>query len=125
MMHQNRYAIKGHLTGGQMQHKLSGMSMSNMNGVDPREVVDIPVDEMGIEDVAPEKKEVPFFTKNGKLILAVIVVGSALYYIWQRHQANKGAIANPAPAPTPAPQAEAPVQATNDVASTGSNEQGV
>ena len=125
MMHHNRYAIQGHLTGGQMQHKLSGMRMSNVNGVDPKEVVDIPVDEMGIEDVAPEKKEVPFFTKKGKLILAVIVVGSALYYIWQRHQANKGAVASPSATPTATPQAETAVQATNDVAGTVSNEQGV
>jgi hypothetical protein len=125
MMHHNRYAIKGHLTGGQMQHKLSGMRMSNVNGVEPKEVVDIPVDEMGIEDVSPEKKEVPFFTKKGKLILAVIVVGSALYYIWQRHQANKGAIETPSATPSATPQPEAPVQATNDVASTASSEQAV
>lgn len=101
---QTRHSIQGHLTGYQAQVKLA-----NSNGFSPvtkEDGVDIPLDDLGIEEVAPKKKEVPFFTKKGKLILAVIIVGSALYYIWQRNQANKANVpqAQPAPAPSPEPQ---------------------
>jgi len=39
-----------------------------------------------IEDVAPKKKEVPMFTKKGKMVLAVIAIGGFAYYLWSKRK---------------------------------------
>lgn len=37
-----------------------------------------------IEDVSPKKKEVPMFTKKGKMVIALIVLGTFGYYLWSK-----------------------------------------
>lgn len=37
-----------------------------------------------IEDVSPKKKEVPMFTKKGKMVLALITLGFFGYYLWSK-----------------------------------------
>ena len=52
----------------------------------------------------PKKKEVPFFTKKGKFIIGIIIVGSALYYIWKKHKASKEQPTQPQAQPQPEAQ---------------------
>jgi cytoskeletal protein RodZ len=100
--------------------------MMGANGATADEVVstDIPLSDadIDIEDVAPKKKEVPFFTKKGKFIIGIIIVGSALYYIWQKHKASKEQTAQPQAQPEAKPtETEKAVAAESAV----SNESGV
>lgn len=115
----NNFSINGHPTGTQYMER-----MMNSNDSNPKDVlvkdIDISVDDTDIEDVAPIKKEVPFFTKKGKFIIGLIIVGSALYYIWNKHKASKEQAAQP--------QAEAKPTETEKavgVESAVSNENGV
>jgi len=118
---QNRYAIQGHLTGSQMQSRMmsSNVNTSNVSGIEPKNT-DIELGDIEVEDVSPIKKEVPFLTKKGKLVLAFILVSSALYYIWLKHKSNTNTTEAPvqaqaqAPTEQPAPT-EAPVQNSNEV----------
>jgi len=116
---QNRYAIQGHLTGSQMQSRMmsSNVNTSNASGVEPKST-DIELGDIEVEDVSPIKKEVPFLTKKGKLVLAFILVSSTLYYIWLKHKSNTNTTEAPvqaqAPTEQPAPT-EAPSQNSNEV----------
>jgi hypothetical protein len=117
----SNFKIQGHDTPIQFYEKMSRMSGSNPIMNDTQDVL---MPDIEIEEVSPAKKEVPFFTKRGKLVIALLVVGSALYFIWQKSKVS--AIQQKAEAPAPTQQAEAPTQvsATQETASTISNEQG-
>lgn len=114
----SNFKLQGHDTPIQFYEKMSRMSGSETIMNDTQDVL---MPDIEIEEVSPVKKEVPFFTKRGKLVIALLVVGSALYFIWQKSKAN--AIQPKAEAPAPA---EAPTQAsaTQETTSTVTNEQG-
>ena len=117
----NNFAIQGHPTGVQYMNRMMGA-----NGSTTQDVVstDINVPDIEIDDVDPKKKEVPFFTKKGKFIIGIIIVGSALYYIWQKHKASKEQTAQPQAQPQPEAK---PTETEKAVAveSAVSNESGV
>lgn len=114
----SNFKLQGHDTPIQFYEKMSRMSGSETIMNDTQDVL---MPDIEIEEVSPVKKEVPFFTKRGKLVIALLVVGSALYFIWQKSKAN--AIQPKAEAPAPAEQ---PTQAsaTQETTSTVTNEQG-
>jgi cytoskeletal protein RodZ len=80
------FSLEGHLTGVQYAQR---MSNANGNSVSPPIIDEIELGDIEIEDVAPKKERVPFLTKRGKIVVALLIVGGALYYIWQRNQARK------------------------------------
>lgn len=114
----SNFKLQGHDTPIQFYEKMSRMSGSETIMNDTQDVL---MPDIEIEEVSPVKKEVPFFTKRGKLVIALLVVGSALYFIWQKSKSN--AIQPKAEAPAPAEQ---PTQAsaTQETTSTVTNEQG-
>jgi len=97
----NNFAIQGHPTGVQYMNRMMGA-----NGSTAQSVVstDIALPDIEIEDVDPKKKEVPFFTKKGKFVIGIIIVGSALYYIWKKHKASKEQPTQPQAQPQPEAQ---------------------
>jgi hypothetical protein len=73
----------------------------------PDSIPEIEDEDIVIEDVAPKKKEVPMFTKKGKMVLALIVIGGFAYYLWNKRNGNVSAQPTPtAPEPTETPKAE-------------------
>jgi hypothetical protein len=62
-----------------------------------------------IEDVSPKKKEVPMFTKKGKMVIALIVLGTFGYYLWSK---RKGVATQSAEQPEvkPVEVAEKPIE---------------
>jgi hypothetical protein len=118
----NNFAIQGHPTGIQYMNRMMGA-----NGATADEIVstDIPLAEDDIEDVAPKKKEVPFFTKKGKFIIGAIIVGSALYYIWQKHKASKEQTAQPQVQPEAKPTETEKAVAVESAVSNESGTEGV
>jgi hypothetical protein len=116
----NNFAIQGHPTGIQYMNRMMGA-----NGVATKEVVstDIVLPDIEIEDVAPKKTEVPFFTKKGKFVIGIIIVGSALYYIWQKHKASKEQTAQPQAQPEAKPtETEKTVAVESAVSNEGGTE---
>lgn len=111
----NNFAIQGHSTGVQYMNRMMGA-----NGSTAQEVVstDIALPDIEIEDVDPKKKEVPFFTKKGKFIIGAIIVGSALYYIWQKHKASKEQATQPQAQPTETEKAVAVESAVSNESGT-------
>jgi hypothetical protein len=118
----NNFAIQGHPTGVQYMNRMMGG-----NGVTTQDVVstDINVPDIDIEDVAPKKKEVPFFTKKGKFIIGAIIVGSALYYIWQKNKASKEQTAQPQAQPEAKPTETEKAVAVESAVSNESGVEGV
>jgi hypothetical protein len=120
----NNFAIQGHPTGIQYMNRMMGG-----NGVTTEEIVstDIPLSDsdIEIEDVAPKKNEVPFFTKKGKFIIATIIVGSALYYIWQKHKASKEQASQPQTQPEAKPTETEKAVAVESAVSNESGTEGV
>lgn len=82
------FSIQGHPTGIQYAQR-----MSNVNGgaspMDNKIEEEVELGDIEIEDVAPKKDRVPFLTKRGKIVVALLIVGGAFYYIWKRNQAKK------------------------------------
>jgi hypothetical protein len=118
----NNFAIQGHPTGIQYMNRMMGA-----NGSTAQEIVstDIALPDIEIEDVDPKKKEVPFFTKKGKFIIGIIIVGSALYYIWQKHKASKEQVSQPQPQPEAKPTETEKVVAVESAVSNESGVEGV
>lgn len=82
------FSLQGHMTGVQYAQRMSnagGSGSSIPNTVDE----EVELGDIEIEDVAPKKDRVPFLTKRGKIVVALLIVGGALYYIWKRNQAKK------------------------------------
>lgn len=82
------FSLQGHMTGVQYAQR---MSNSNGNGgsIAPPINEEVELGDIDIEDVAPKKDRVPFLTKRGKIVVALLIVGGAFYYIWKRNQAKK------------------------------------
>lgn len=116
----SNFKLQGHDTPIQYYEKMSRMSGSNPIMNDTQDVL---MPDIEIEEVSPVKKEVPFFTKRGKLVIALLVVGTAFYIIWQKHQANKINVQAPTPTPAEKP-VETQASASQETANTVTNEQG-
>ena len=80
----SNFKLQGHDTPIQFYEKMSRMSGSQTMLTDTQDVL---MPDIEIEEVSPVKKEVPFFTKRGKLVIALLVVGTAFYIIWQKNKA--------------------------------------
>ena len=91
------FSLQGHLTGVQYAQRMSNAG-GNGNSVAPPIIEEVELGDIEIEDVAPKKDRVPFLTKRGKIVVALLIVGGALYYIWKKNQARK---ANATVAETP------------------------
>lgn len=76
------------------------------------EVVEKEDEDVVIEDVSPKKKEVPMFTKKGKMVLALFVVGGFLYYLWNKRQGASQQPQPVAPEQTEAKPVEVKAEAT-------------
>jgi hypothetical protein len=82
------FSLQGHLTGVQYAQRMSNAG-GNASSVAPTINEDVELGDIEIEDVAPKKDRVPFLTKRGKIVVALIIVGGAFYYIWKKNQAKK------------------------------------
>jgi hypothetical protein len=81
------FSLQGHPTGIQYAQRMSNAG-GNGNSTAPT-IEEVELGDIEIEDVAPKKDRVPFLTKRGKIVVALLIVGGAFYYIWKRNQAKK------------------------------------
>ena len=81
------FSLQGHMTGVQYAQTMSNAG-GNGNSTPPI-IEEVELGDIEIEDVAPKKDRVPFLTKRGKIVVALLIVGGAFYYIWKRNQAKK------------------------------------
>lgn len=82
------FSLQGHPT-AQQYLNAGGVPTNPMGSMITPEEDELIIPDIDIQDVSPKKKQVPIFTKKGKLLIGLIIVGSALYYIWQKHKAKK------------------------------------
>lgn len=82
------FSLQGHPTGIQYAQRMSNAG-GNGNSTAPIVDEEVELGDIEIEDVAPKKDKVPFLTKRGKIVVALLIVGGAFYYIWKRNQAKK------------------------------------
>lgn len=82
------FSLQGHLTGVQYAQRMSNAG-GNGSSVTPPIIEDIELGDIEVEDVAPKQERVPFLTKRGKIVVALLIVGGAFYYIWQKNKAKK------------------------------------
>ena len=82
------FSLQGHPTGIQYAQRMSNAG-GNGNSTAPIVDEEVELGDIEIEDVAPKKDRVPFLTKRGKIVVALLIVGGAFYYIWKRNQAKK------------------------------------
>lgn len=82
------FSLQGHMTGVQYAQRMSNAN-GNGNSIPPEKIEEVELGDIEIEDVAPKKQRVPFLTKRGKIVVALLIVGGALYYIWKKNQAKK------------------------------------
>jgi hypothetical protein len=91
------FSLQGHPTGIQYAQRMSNAG-GNGNSTAPIVEEEVEIGDIEIEDVAPKKERVPFLTKRGKIVVALLIVGGAFYYIWKKNQAKKAtAVATEAP----------------------------
>lgn len=83
------FSLQGHPT-AQQYMSANGSQTNPMRTIIATEEEELIIPDIDIQDVSPKKKQVPIFTKKGKLLIGLIIVGSALYYIWKKHRASKG-----------------------------------
>lgn len=83
----SNFSLQGHMTGVQYAQRMSNAG-GNGNSTPPINE-EVELGDIEIEDVAPKKERVPFLTKRGKIVVALLIVGGAFYYIWKRNQAKK------------------------------------
>jgi hypothetical protein len=81
------FSLQGHMTGVQYAQRMSNAGGNEISR--PPMIEDVELGDIEIEDVAPKKDRVPFLTKRGKIVVALLIVGGAFYYIWKRNQAKK------------------------------------
>jgi len=81
------FSLQGHPTGIQYAQRMSNSSGNEISK--PPMIEEVELGDIEIEDVAPKKDKVPFLTKRGKIVVALLIVGGAFYYIWKRNQAKK------------------------------------
>jgi hypothetical protein len=99
------FSLQGHMTGVQYAQRMSNAG-GNENSTAPIVEEEVEIGDIEIEDVAPKKERVPFLTKRGKIVVALLIVGGAFYYIWKKNQAKKAtAVSTEAPQPSQ-PEAE-------------------
>jgi hypothetical protein len=82
------FSLQGHLTPIQYAQRMSNAG-GNESSKAPIVNEEIDLGDIEIEDVAPKKDKVPFLTKRGKIVVALLIVGGAFYYIWSKNQAKK------------------------------------
>ena len=82
------FSLQGHPTGIQYAQRMSNAG-GNESSMLPIKNEELELGDIEIEDVAPKKDRVPFLTKRGKIVVALLIVGGAFYYIWKKNQAKK------------------------------------
>lgn len=121
------FSLKGHMTPTQYMSKMSNFEGDvNPKSLSPEE--DVELGDIDIEDVSPKKEKVPFLTKRGKIVVALLIVGGALYYIWKRSQSNKannGSVEAPKVDQKDAERSEMTAETSSQTAQNSSQEDGV
>lgn len=115
------FSLQGHMTPIQYAQR-----MSNANGIEkPNDLgEDIELGDIEIEDVAPKKERVPFLTKRGKIVVALLIVGGALYYIWKRSQSKKSNVESPEVNQQEAQKSEITAETSSQTVQNSSQEDG-
>lgn len=98
------FSLQGHMTGVQYAQRMSNAGGSGLST--PPIIEEVELGDIEIEDVAPKKNKVPFLTKRGKIVVALLIVGGAFYYIWKRNQAKKAGGATVEKAEVSQPEAQ-------------------
>lgn len=122
------FSIQGHPTGIQYAQRMSNAG-GNGNSTAPIVDEEVEIGDIEVEDIAPKKDRVPFLTKRGKIVVALLIVGGAFYYIWKRNQAKKsmatGGSVEKAEATQPeAEKSELTAERSSEVAQSSSQENG-
>lgn len=119
------FSLQGHMTGVQYAQTMSNAG-GNGNSTPPI-IEEVELGDIEIEDVAPKKDRVPFLTKRGKIVVALLIVGGAFYYIWKRNQAKKaggGAVETAQPSQPEAQKSETTAETTSQATQSVSQEDG-
>lgn len=119
------FSLQGHMTGVQYAQRMSNAG-GNENSTQPIHE-EVELGDIEIEDVAPKKERVPFLTKRGKIVVALLIVGGAFYYIWKRNQAKKaggGAVEKAEVSQPEAQKSETATEKPGETAQSASQEDG-
>lgn len=120
------FSLQGHMTGIQYAQSMSNAG-GNGNSTAPVVNEEVELGDIEIEDVAPKKERVPFLTKKGKIVVALLIVGGALYYIWKKNQAKKsiaGTVESPQVNQGEAQKSEMTTETASQTAQNSSQEDG-
>lgn len=121
----SNFSLQGHMTGVQYAQRMSNAG-GNGNSTPPINE-EVELGDIEIEDVAPKKERVPFLTKRGKIVVALLIVGGAFYYIWKRNQAKKangGAVEKAEVSQPEAQKSETATEKSGEATQTVSQEDG-
>lgn len=119
------FSLQGHMTGVQYAQTMSNAG-GNGNSTPPI-IEEVELGDIEIEDVAPKKDRIPFLTKRGKIVVALLIVGGAFYYIWKRNQAKKaggGAVETVQPSQPEAEKSEMTTEKAEQTTQSVSQENG-
>lgn len=117
------FSLSGHPT-AQQYMSANGVPTNPMKTMISPEEEELVIPDIEIQDVSPKKKQVPVLTKKGKLLIGLIIVGGALYYIWKKHKAKKE-LANQPEGSQPVAEEKTATEKTNETVQPLTNENGV